>query len=43
MIYETKNLTLEQVSELYETTSKAWKSKRKLPNRVTVRDICSAC
>ena len=30
MFYETKNLTLEQVSELYETTSKAWKSKGKL-------------
>lgn len=26
-IYETKNLTLEQVHELYETVDKAWKSK----------------
>lgn len=27
LVYETKDLTLEQVNELYETTGKAWKSK----------------
>ena len=26
MIYETKGLSLEQVNELYENVSKAWKS-----------------
>jgi MFS transporter, SP family, sugar:H+ symporter len=27
LIYETKNLSLEQVQELYENCGKAWKSK----------------
>ncbi|KAB8542142.1 hypothetical protein FH972_025605 [Carpinus fangiana] len=31
MIYETKNLTLEQVSELYGIVGKAWKSKEFRP------------
>lgn len=34
MIYETKDMTLEQVSELYENESKAWKSPS---HRVEVR------
>jgi hypothetical protein len=31
MIYETKGLTLEEVDELYETESKAWKSMHFVP------------
>jgi SP family sugar:H+ symporter-like MFS transporter len=31
MVYETKNLTLEEVDELYETESKAWKSNKFVP------------
>ncbi|KAL1581893.1 hypothetical protein WHR41_09337 [Cladosporium halotolerans] len=38
MIYETKNLTLEQVNELYDHTSKAWRSKNVRPE-VALADV----
>lgn len=38
MIYETKGLALEQVDELYNTVSKAWKSKSFVPS-VTFQEI----
>ena len=41
MIYETKNLTLEQVDELYEMVDKAWLSKKFRPN-VSFREASTA-
>lgn len=38
MIYETKGLTLEEVDELYERVSKAWKSKQFVPE-VRFQDV----
>lgn len=38
MIYETKNMTLEQVDELYTRVSKAWKSPGFVPS-VSFTDI----
>jgi len=38
MIYETKGLTLEEVDELYERISKAWKSKEFVPE-VRFQDV----
>lgn len=37
-IYETKGLSLEQVDELYESVSKAWKSKGFVPSAHAFRD-----
>ena len=28
LVYETKNMSLEEVNELYETVGKAWQSKK---------------
>jgi hypothetical protein len=38
MIYETKGLTLEQVDELYDIVSKAWKSRAFRP-QVSFHDV----
>ena len=38
MIYETKGLALEQVDELYEVVTKAWKSKAFRP-QVSFMDV----
>ncbi len=38
-IYETKNLTLEQVDELFLSVSKAWKSKHFVPSADLGMDI----
>lgn len=38
LVYETKGLTLEQVDELYESVSKAWKSKTFVPSEHAFRD-----
>jgi MFS transporter, SP family, sugar:H+ symporter len=38
MIYETKGLALEQVDELYEIVTKAWKSKSFRP-QVSFMDV----
>lgn len=37
-IYETKGLSLEQVDELYEHVSKAWKSKGFVPSKHSFRE-----
>lgn len=39
--YETKNLSLEQVDELYETCSLAWKSKDFRP-KISFQDVDDA-
>lgn len=38
-IYETKGLSLEQVDELYENVSKAWKSKLFVPSEHAFREV----
>lgn len=41
-IYETKGLSLEQVDELYENVSQAWKSKSFVPSEHAFRNVAPA-